>query len=151
MRRLPVQQAHADDGDAERARRLEELTGDSTEAAGVNRQRVREGELRGEKGHLEGAILPVGLGEPGLGAAHLVGDRVLDDRGGKRREIRVGRQPLLHGGAPEAGEQTARPLEQRTARPWGRGARKGPRGPLPGPPQVRCHGEEVFVTDDLLA
>ena len=124
MRRLPIEQADADQGNAERARRLEELAGNGTKATCVDRQRVGEGELRGKEGDLETAVLAVGLREPGPGAIRLVGGRVLDDGGCERRKIRVGREPLLHGrpvpGRPAGGAA----IRERTVRRRGRGAQK---------------------------
>ena len=113
MRRLPIEQADADQRNAERARRLEELAGDGTEATRVHWQRVGEGELRGKERNLETAVLPVRLREPVPGVIRLVGGRVLDDRGCESCKIRVGREPLLHCGPSQASQQAKRPFEGR--------------------------------------
>ena len=47
----PVEEAHADQGHAEVARRLEVVAGEDAQAAGVLRQRLRDAELGREVGH----------------------------------------------------------------------------------------------------
>ena len=136
-----VEQPDADEGDAEVARRLQVVTGQHPQAAGVLRQCLRDAELRREVGHQPQRAGPLGLGaglEP-AGGGEVAAEPVLGLLE-VAEEARVGGQ-LVQAGAGDLAEEPDRVVGHGLPRVLVDPAEQVAGGLVPRPPQV--HGQPL--------